>query len=173
MAIDKIQSESINLADTFAFTGTVTGAGGANTPAFHIRKSSNQTGLSSGGWTKITFDDEVFDTDNAFASNKFTAPSDGKYFFTTGAKINDTDGNNGLVGSGMRFTINGSVASEAIHFMNANPSYAEGKTLTSVFNLTANQYVEVYAYAQDDGGGSCSITGGNDRDTFFMGFKLL
>ena len=25
MAIDKIQSESINLADTFAFTGTVTG----------------------------------------------------------------------------------------------------------------------------------------------------
>jgi hypothetical protein len=35
MAIDKIQSESINLADNFAFTGTVTGAGGANTPAFH------------------------------------------------------------------------------------------------------------------------------------------
>ena len=28
MAIDKIQSESINLADTFTFTGTVTGAGG-------------------------------------------------------------------------------------------------------------------------------------------------
>jgi hypothetical protein len=27
MAIDKIQSESINLADNFAFTGTVTGAG--------------------------------------------------------------------------------------------------------------------------------------------------
>lgn len=28
MALSKIQSESINLADTFAFTGTVTGAGG-------------------------------------------------------------------------------------------------------------------------------------------------
>ena len=27
MAIDKIQSESINLADNFAFTGTVSGAG--------------------------------------------------------------------------------------------------------------------------------------------------
>jgi hypothetical protein len=38
VAIDKIQSESINLADTFAFTGTVTGAGGVNTPAF----SANQ-----------------------------------------------------------------------------------------------------------------------------------
>ena len=28
MAIDKIQAEGINLADTFAFTGTVSGAGG-------------------------------------------------------------------------------------------------------------------------------------------------
>ena len=27
MAISKIQSESMNLADTFAFTGTVSGAG--------------------------------------------------------------------------------------------------------------------------------------------------
>ena len=27
MALSKIQSESINLADNFAFTGTVTGAG--------------------------------------------------------------------------------------------------------------------------------------------------
>ena len=34
MAIDKIQSESINLADNFAFTGTVTGAGVSNTPCF-------------------------------------------------------------------------------------------------------------------------------------------
>jgi len=29
MALSKIQSESLNLADTFAFTGTVTGAGGS------------------------------------------------------------------------------------------------------------------------------------------------
>ena len=147
-------------------------AGLANTPAFHIRKSSTQTGLSNGGWTKITFDDEVFDTDNAFASDKFTAPSDGKYVFTTGAKINPITSND-LVGSGIRFTIDGSVASEVVHFMNQNPSAAEGKTLTSVFNLTANQYVEVYAYAQDGAGQSPKVIGGNDRDTFFMGFKLI
>ena len=34
MAITKIQSESLNLADTYDFTGTVTGAGGVNTPSF-------------------------------------------------------------------------------------------------------------------------------------------
>ena len=147
-------------------------AGLSNTPAFHIRKSSNQTGLSSGGWTKVTFDDEVFDTDNAFASDKFTAPSDGKYFFTSAAKIND-GGTNTLLGSGMRFTINGAIAAEEIHFMVNGSNSAEGKSVTAVLNLTASQYVEVYAYAQDNGGAACSITGGNDRDTFFMGFKLI
>jgi len=147
-------------------------AGLSNTPSFHIRKSSNQTGLSSGGWTKVTFDDEVFDTDNAFASDKFTAPSDGKYFFTSAAKIND-GGTNTLLGSGMRFTINGAIAAEEIHFMVNGSNSAEGKSITAVLNLTASQYVEVYAYAQDNGGASCSITGGNDRDTFFMGYKLI
>ena len=43
MAIDKIQSESINLADNFAFTGTVTGAGGVNTPAFLLKQTSQTT----------------------------------------------------------------------------------------------------------------------------------
>ena len=31
---------------------------------------------------KITFDSENWDTDNLFASNKFTATDAGKYFFT-------------------------------------------------------------------------------------------
>jgi len=163
--------DTAHIGDDQVTAAKATGVG-ANSASFHIRKSSNQTGLSSGGWTKLTFDDEVYDTDSAFASNKFTAPSNGKYFLTATAKINATDGNNGLIGSGMRFYINGAIASTIIHFMNANPSYSEGKTITSVLNLTANQYVEVYAYAQDDGGGACNITGGNDRDTFFMGFKL-
>ena len=39
MAISKIQSESLNLADTFAFTGTVTGAGESNAPYFQAVSS--------------------------------------------------------------------------------------------------------------------------------------
>ena len=42
MAITKIQSESMNLADTYAFTGTVTGAGGVNTPYFEAYLAANQ-----------------------------------------------------------------------------------------------------------------------------------
>ena len=65
MAIDKIQSESINLADTFAFTGTVTGAGGVNTPAFMAYLSANQS-ISNSTYTKVQCNLEVFDTDNAY-----------------------------------------------------------------------------------------------------------
>ena len=109
----------------------------------------------------------------SIASDKFTAPSDGKYFFTAAAKINDSSSSPTLVGSGMRFTINGAIAAQEIHFMANGSNKAEGKSVTAVLNLTASQYVEVYAYAQDNGGSACSITGGTDRDTFFMGFKLI
>ena len=82
MAITKLQAESLNLADTYAFTGTVTGAGGVNNPAFEVKATSNQT-ISTGTQTTMTFDSEVFDTDNAFASNQFTVPTGkgGRYFF--------------------------------------------------------------------------------------------
>ena len=43
MAITKIQSESLNLADTYAFTGTVTGAGESNKPYFLATLSGDQT----------------------------------------------------------------------------------------------------------------------------------
>jgi hypothetical protein len=82
MAIDKIQSESINLADTFAFTGTVTGAGGVNTPSFEARLASNMTGLFAGTNTLVTLDTEKFDIGSCFNNttssttlNGLTAPA--------------------------------------------------------------------------------------------------
>mgnify|MGYP005995251721 CR=1 FL=1 len=83
MAITKIQSESLNLADTYAFTGTVTGAGGVNTPAFMAYLSSDQN-ISNGVYTKVQCDTELYDTDNAYdnSSNyRFTPQTAGKYYF--------------------------------------------------------------------------------------------
>jgi len=90
MAITKIQSESLNLADTYAFTGTVTGAGENNTPIVRAVPSANQT-VSYNSYTTIVFDTEIVDTDNAFASNTFTVPSGkgGKYFVNVQVVSND------------------------------------------------------------------------------------
>ena len=51
MALSKIQSESINLADTFAFTGTVTGAGESTVESSKITLDSashSATGIPDG-----------------------------------------------------------------------------------------------------------------------------
>ena len=75
MAIDKIQSESINLADNFAFTGTVSGAGESNVPYLDVAVSSATYDISDNVYTTIAFN-TVFE----FAAS--TAPtftsSDGK-----------------------------------------------------------------------------------------------
>ena len=60
----------------------VSGVGGTNTPTFYASLSANQS-VSSNTWTKVTLDQEVFDADNVFASNKFTVPSAGKYLIIT------------------------------------------------------------------------------------------
>ena len=62
---------------TIANSGTATGFG-ANTPAFNVWKASNQT-ISSETLTKVTFSDEEFDTNNNFASSRFTPTVAGYY----------------------------------------------------------------------------------------------
>ena len=54
MAITKLQAEALNLADTYAFTGTVTGAGENNNPAFRAGLTSGAVSLGTGGsYTQI------------------------------------------------------------------------------------------------------------------------
>jgi len=76
MAIDKIQSESINLADNFAFTGTVTGAGGANTPNFFayfgsLVNPSNDTNVVA------AYNTEVFDVGGCYNNTSGTVTLNG------------------------------------------------------------------------------------------------
>jgi hypothetical protein len=82
MAITKIQSESLNLADDFAFTGTITGAGESNAPAFQAYRSTGQS-VTTGVSTKIAFDTKQFDTNNCYDNStnyRFTPTVAGKYF---------------------------------------------------------------------------------------------
>ena len=81
----KIQAESMNLADTYAFTGTVTGAGENNTPNFYVRGTAN-TSCAENTATKLSVGAEDWDSDSAFdlgSNDRFTVPSGkaGKYVF--------------------------------------------------------------------------------------------
>jgi len=92
MAITKIQSESLNLADTYDFTGTVTGAGGVNTPAFLAYPSSDQS-IANATQVVVAFNTEVFDTDNCYDTStyRFTPNVAGKYFVYAQTASNNTD----------------------------------------------------------------------------------
>ena len=81
MAITKLQAEALNLADTYAFTGTVTGAGGVNTPAFQAYLNSDQN-VSSGTQTKVACANVRFDTASCYDTSnyRFTPNVAGKYF---------------------------------------------------------------------------------------------
>ena len=71
---------SVPTGATLSVSGSASGLPD-NTPSFSVTLSGNQT-ISNSSWTKLTFDTEYWDTDSAFASNKFTVPSGeaGKYF---------------------------------------------------------------------------------------------
>ena len=54
--------------------------GGAIEKLFIADNSGNQV-IGTGAWTTVTFDTETLDQGSHLASNKFTAPSTGKYMF--------------------------------------------------------------------------------------------
>ena len=174
MAIDKITTAAITDAN-ITTAKIASGVLPANTPAFSAKSTSNQTGLSSGGWTKIQFDTATFNVGSNYdtTNDKFVAPSDGKYFFTASLKINSAGGSATLLGTGCRFSINGTTAGDNVNFIGNGAMSAMSATNSMILNLTANQYVEVYAYYQDNGGGSGSVTGSGDKSTQFYGCKLI
>ena len=76
MAITKIQSESLNLVDTYAFTGTVTGAGFPNDALFAYTVSSSQS-IATATWTKVQLDEAIPSNSTLDTSTnyRYTVPS--------------------------------------------------------------------------------------------------
>jgi len=86
MALSKIQAESMNLADAYAFSGTVTGTSVAGSGAFSARHTANEWGaVGNGGIVNFNNDStgDSFDTDNCYSTStyKYTAPATGVYMF--------------------------------------------------------------------------------------------
>ena len=166
-----VSGDTINVPAgvTIANAGTATGfSSGDNTPSFMVYNASDQS-LASSTWTKATLGGEVWDTDNAFGSSKFTVPSGeaGKYHFTAGIHIQDhTSGRTQAA-----FYKNGSeVATDT--GMGRLRQVHSGTDTTYAFmswngNLAAGDYMELY----------CEQTGGSTEHiktgTWFSGFKLI
>ena len=157
MAITKIQSESLNLADDFAFTGTVTGAGGVNTPIVSARLSSN-TNVTDAVWSKIQFDTEEIDTNSAYDNTtnyRFTVPSGqaGKYLVT--GQLLGNGNNNDINTVAIRIYKNGT-GDQARGIQFQNPTAGRGQattvTVTQILDLNVSDYIELWGYINVDTG---------------------
>ena len=167
MAIDKIQSESINLADNFAFTGTVTGAGESNAPYFQAYLSSNQTGVNDNTYTKIQFNTETHDSANAYdnSSNyRFTPQTAGKYFCYAQLRLTAHNGNSDAKETGLKFYFNGSGSSHMYRESLYNTGYQNSPSITLEAIITFNgssDYLEAYGLVNTVGDGDNSSFLGN------------
>jgi len=166
MAITKIQSESLNLADTYAFTGTVTGAGESNVPAFYAYLSSSQD-VNDSTNTKIQFDTELFDTDNTYDNStnyRFTPGVAGKYVITIQMlNTTGTDYDNFRV----NLKKNGS---EIVQGRGANFN-GDGICYTTIVTANTTDYFEAFFYHTK--GSSTGVAGGSSPQlSFFSGYKL-
>jgi hypothetical protein len=150
--------------------------GGSNTPAFHAYLNSNQS-ISSGVETKVALDAEALDTDNAFASNKFTVPTGegGKYFIQGAVTLTNSSGDSS--NQGFCFVVlkkNGSgIGGDArIDFRNNKGSGAT-LVISSILTLAADDYIELFGSGQIDDNPIFQGGSGAVARTYLLGYKLI
>ena len=172
MTIDKIQSESINLADTFAFTGTVTGAGEANTPHFKAFNNAAFT-FSQNTVTIMRMNTLAFESNSGSfdtSTYKFTVPSGegGKYFLTASMRLNGTTNNY----ASLYFFVDGTETVFAN--LEARDDYNVDTFVagSGIVNLSAGAEVDCRVYYTHS---SPQLEGGSysyGRYSYFSGFKI-
>ena len=176
----KLDADGLDLTDTFAFTGTVTGAGGTNTPAFEAYLSGDQN-IGDSSLTKITFQTEVYDDGGGYDNSsayRFTVPSGqgGTYRFYTTLNFDDNQNAQKIGFRQLFFYKNGE--SYAFFYNDQGTAKAVSSNFGSgqiTLFLNATDYVEVYAMIGQTDDNDATITGYSNgkRYSVFGGYKII
>ena len=175
MAITKIQSESLNLADTYAFTGTVTGAGEKNTPAFAVKlqTSGDQDVGYTGVWTKLNMTNEIFDVGSCFdtTNKRFLPTTAGKYMFNLNVTFTPSAGGYTLRNQAIGIYKNGSLFYEIRQLRNSQEWNNWGLSLSGALDMNgSSDYAEAYVRSNDVSSGSTNVM--NGTYTNFSGYLI-
>ena len=149
----------------FAGDQTYKEAGGTNTPAFLAYTNADQYNIPQNTFTKLTnYGAEVFDTDNKFASSRFTPGVVGKYFIFGTAYAENIDGHRTF----LNVFVNGSnYQTSAIAPGSSSNSPQQVSTIVNVTNTS--DYIELYL--NSTGGNNTAFSSG--VEVKFGGFKIL
>jgi len=142
---------------------------GQAAPAFFVYSSNSNQAMSMSTWTRANLDTEIFDTNNNFASYRFTPTVAGYYQINGCVYLSNTTNyatqmqcaifKNGtlFIMAGFNFSSSGSLVNDAKCVANG-VIYLNGST----------DYVELYAY-ETAGGGTPGIVGGDTYKTYMSG----
>lgn len=143
----------------------------SNPYKFSVYLAANQTGVADATFTKILFDTENFDTNNNFASNKYTVPVTGFYQINLYATV--------TLGSSNGVSMIASLYKNGSEFRRSDagqPTAASntatnlGATVSDIVSLTAGDYLEGFVYA--DVTASTSTINAGPVITRFSGFLV-
>jgi hypothetical protein len=175
-----VSGDTINVPSgvTIANSGTATGFGGANTPAFLAYLSANQT-VSDATDTKCQFDTEVLDTDNCYDNStnyRFTPTTAGKYFVYSQIACNANGANNFLLGT-TTIKKNGSniIYSQFDQRTTAN-GYSNTVQAAGIVDMNgSSDYLEVFGYIDDSDTGSAPRLSGNSTAQYsnFGAYRII
>jgi len=140
------------------------------TPSFKAHLASNQT-IGTGSFTKALFATEDWDTDSAFASNKFTVPTGegGKYLFIYNLLFYSLDASSRFEA---RLYKNGSgVGGTTLRVTGSQSSQQVDQSYSVVVEASAADYFEVYVFQNT--GSNQTLYGPDNGDSAFTGYKLI
>jgi len=173
MAITKIQSESLNLADTYDFTGTVTGAGSTPDKFFQAYHDTGQS-MSNSTETKLNYATEILDTDSVYdtSTSRYTPAETGKYII--GATVRISGSSVSTADARLIIKKNGTGGGVAVGQQTYSSAYYPLISAIGLVDVTStSDYFEVYHF-QKTGAAS---TYGVDASVFafgvFYGYKIL
>ena len=160
---------SIPSGATITNSGTATGFGGDNTPAFKAKLSATQS-ISNATTTKIDFDSEMFDTNNSYdptTNQRFTVPSGeaGKYVICSQVYFDDvasTDATRLIY-----------IYKNGYEFLASNirtvGTTGRGQVvrISDLIELSVGDYIEIFGYTN---AGATNIGTGSTR---FYGYKII
>lgn len=160
---------STNLA-AGSVTQTALAAGVAgNGPAFSAYLANNQS-VNQNTWTKCNFDTETFDTNNNFASNRFT-PTVAGYYMIVGSVYNSYISSYANGNCGTAIYKNGSVyAYISLPFYTASTTAVQLNVQSIIYMNGSTDYVEMYGYNSNQTGSAIFQAG--SQYTYFNGCLL-
>ena len=149
-------------------------AGGGASNYFYAYKAGDDTQtLSPTTLTKVTFGTEIFDSGGDFASSTYTAPSNGKYFFSTQV-CHNSDPIGKLKQSLVGFFVNDVYTHTQSNSYDGNEATMITHSSNLCFDLSASDTVDVYSYLRYSTSATLNVytAGGDYAYCRFLGWRM-